>query len=57
MSFLNKRKVRIKKKVRSLSEQLLTTSSIISLIAAQQRIIDNGTAVVYLPVGDTPGIC
>jgi hypothetical protein len=29
----------------------------ISLIAAQQRIIDNGTAVVYLPVGETPGIC
>jgi hypothetical protein len=35
----------------------LTTSSIISLMAAQQRIIDNGTAVVYLPVGETPGIC
>lgn len=37
--------------------KLRTTSSIISLIAAQQRIIDRGTAVVYRPVGDTPGIC
>ena len=34
-----------------------TTSSMISLIAAQQRIIDSGTAVVYRPVGETPGIC
>lgn len=54
MSFLNKYKTISKNfKIKSIQ----TTSSIISLIAAQHRIIDNGTAVVYLPVGDTPGIC
>lgn len=36
---------------------LLTTSSTISLIALTDKINISGTKVVYLPVGETSGIC
>jgi len=36
---------------------ILTKSSIISLMADTNRMNNKGTAVVYLPVGDTSGIC
>lgn len=39
------------------NERLLTTSSTISLIALTDKINISGTRVVYLPVGETSGIC
>lgn len=38
-------------------EQKLTKSSTISLMPAIVKMMINGTRVVYLPVGDTSGIC
>jgi hypothetical protein len=55
MSFLNRRK-NFFIKIKSIKLKR-TTSSIISFKAAQRRINVKGTSVVYLPVGDTPGIC
>ena len=35
----------------------LTTSSTISLVADTAKMNNNGTSVVYRPVGETSGIC
>lgn len=40
-----------------LKKKKLTKSSTISLSALTDSININGTKVVYLPVGDTSGIC